>query len=487
MSTVRREQRFSPEHPCPICGRHDRLARGKGVRCTGFLSENGDYAHCSREEFAGGLPRSAASGTYGHWLGGVCMCGVFHGDGIPITGSTNQTSLPTSNGRRQVASKIVATYAYRDESGDLLFETVRYQPKRFSQRRPNGRGGWIWNLDGVRLVPYRLPEITTNGDRRLLVVEGERDADRLHSGGVIATTFPLGAGKWRSEYTEHFRGRHVVLIPDNDNPGRRHMTTVATSLYGLAASIKWLDLPGLPEKGDASDWLDQGGTLAELKRLIKTASDWSPPPIVQPSTAPTAEPEPWPVIAPEAFYGLTGEIVTAIDPTTEADPVFVLVTLLTEFGCLVNRGPHLMVGDDRHGSNIFCGCVGDTSTSRKGTSRRVVERIVEAVDPVFVRERVQGGLSSGEGLIWAIRDELVKTDRKGVEFVAVEGVSDKRLLCFEEEFSQTLKVAVRQGNTITEQIRRAWDSLPHIHILTKNSPARVTNPHVSMIVHITAA
>jgi hypothetical protein len=169
-------------------------------------------------------------------------------------------------------------------------------------------------------------------------------------------------------------------------------------------------------------------------------------------------PPPWPTLDRAALHGLVGDVVDALDPTTEADPVASLASLLTMFGSMVNRGPHLMVGDDRHGVNLNMALVGATGEGRKGTSRSGPERLLRLVDEAWANGRVQGGLSSGEGLVWAVRDPRYEPDRKTGENRLVEpGVTDKRLLCIEEELSAVLKAAQRQGNTITEIIRRAWD------------------------------
>jgi hypothetical protein len=173
---------------------------------------------------------------------------------------------------------IAATYDYKDDRGHLLYQVVRYVPKTFRQRRPDGTGEWIWNLKGVARVLYRLPELTAAGhDQPVFVVEGEKDADGLAKVGLQATTNPGGAGKWRPEFNEHLRGRHIVILPDNDEPGRAHAQTVAASLHGVAASINILPLPDLPPKGDISDWLDAGGTAETLLALVANQPAWAPP------------------------------------------------------------------------------------------------------------------------------------------------------------------------------------------------------------------
>lgn len=169
-------------------------------------------------------------------------------------------------------SRIIATYDYRDEKDELVYQVVRYEPKDFRQRRPDGKSGWIWNLEGVRRVPYRLPELLrTPLDEWVLVVEGEKDADRLASLGLMATTNCGGAGKWRAEYNEHFHGRRVAVVPDNDEPGRKHAEQVARELCGVAAEVRVVALPGLALKGDVSDWLDTDGTRERLLELVEKA------------------------------------------------------------------------------------------------------------------------------------------------------------------------------------------------------------------------
>lgn len=171
--------------------------------------------------------------------------------------------------------KVVKTYDYVDESGKLLFQTVRYEPKDFKQRRPDGKGGWLYNLQGVELVPYNLPEVIKA--KSIIVCEGEKDCLNLKAMGFTSTCNPMGAGKWRPEYNQYFKGKKVVIIPDADKPGRDHTLQVAKNLKGIAESVKVVELPELPEKGDATDWLYAGGTKEGLIELIKAAPKWEEP------------------------------------------------------------------------------------------------------------------------------------------------------------------------------------------------------------------
>jgi DNA primase len=155
---------------------------------------------------------------------------------------------------------------------------VRYVPKGFRQRRPDGKGGWIWSLGDVRSVPYRLPDLmeAVAQARPILIVEGEKDVESLRQLNVSATTNAGGAGKWRPEYAEYFRDADVMLCRDNDEAGREHMEIVAASLTVLVARLRTLNLPNLPDKGDVSDWIAAGGTAAELWKLSEAAPGWVP-------------------------------------------------------------------------------------------------------------------------------------------------------------------------------------------------------------------
>jgi 5S rRNA maturation endonuclease (ribonuclease M5) len=173
-------------------------------------------------------------------------------------------------------SPVIATYDYRDTNGKLLFQVCRTADKRFFQRRPDGKGGWLNGLGGIQPVLYRLPEVlqALKQGETIFIPEGEKDVDNLARLGLAATCNPMGAGKWRDHYSNWLKGANVVILPDNDEPGRKHAQQVAQSLYGKAASVKVLELPGLPAKGDVSDWLEAGHTKEELMRLAEETPDW---------------------------------------------------------------------------------------------------------------------------------------------------------------------------------------------------------------------
>ena len=177
-------------------------------------------------------------------------------------------------------------YVYSDEYGAPLFRVLRRQGKRFVQQRWNPETRrWQAGLgSGVRRVLYRLPEVMAAAERgeTVIVVEGEKDADRLHllisSYGWVATTSSAGASQWRAEYAASFRGsQRVVVIPDADAQGATYALAVATSVREVVADVRIVELPDLPRKGDVSDWLDRDHCLDELIRLIEGAGQFQPP------------------------------------------------------------------------------------------------------------------------------------------------------------------------------------------------------------------
>jgi len=209
---------------------------------------------------------------------------------------------------------------------------------------------------------------------------------------------------------------------------------------------------------------------------------------------PDPEITPWPEApSPEAYHGIAGEFVRTLDPHTEADPMALLVQFLIAFGNVVGRCPYYVVEADEHHVNAFAVLVGSTSKGRKGTSWGQVRRRFGAVDTTWTNERLVAGLSSGEGMIWAVRDPIHKHEpikAKGgrvidyQDVIADPGVDDKRLLVTETEFASTLQVARREGNTLSPLIRQAWDT-GSLRTLTKNNPAKATDAHISIIGHIT--
>src|SRR5262245_59150186 len=170
--------------------------------------------------------------------------------------------LATINRQQPTPPKnIVQSYRYADEKGEPLYEVVRLEPKDFRQRRLDSNGKWQWGLSDVRRVPYRLPELLQYPDATVFVCEGEKDATRVAALGLCATT--VASGKWTDDCIAVLRGRDVVIFEDNDEPGRKKAHDLAQALHGVAATIRIIRFPDLPEGGDVSDWLDADPRRAE--------------------------------------------------------------------------------------------------------------------------------------------------------------------------------------------------------------------------------
>ena len=213
-----------------------------------------------------------------------CQAGCSTKDVLSAVGLTLADLFPareSSNGKHNGTGKrIVAQYDYLSAEGELLYQVVRYSPKGFTQRRPDGNGGWTWNMQGVQRLLYRLPELLNSAEDRpddwVFVCEGEKDADNVTKRGLIATTNVSGAGKWSDDYAETLRGRKLAILPHNDPAGEQHGQKVAQSCHGKASDVRIVTLPDLSPKGDVSDWLAAGGTAEELIRLTEASPKWTP-------------------------------------------------------------------------------------------------------------------------------------------------------------------------------------------------------------------
>ena len=195
--------------------------------------------------------------------------------------------------------RIVKSYDYTDDTGKLLFQVVRLDPKDFRQRRPDGNGEWIWNMHGIDRVLYRLPQVieAVKAGQVIYTPEGEKDCDALVAIGLCATTNPGGAGKWQSSYTSTLIGAQVIIIADKDGPGRKHAAFLQNAIKSKAASVNVIELPdrnGCHVK-DATDWIQAGGTAEELHEIVMNTQAWVPPVEVKASVLElvTPEPEPW--------------------------------------------------------------------------------------------------------------------------------------------------------------------------------------------------
>jgi hypothetical protein len=300
--------------------------------------------------------------------------------------------------------------------------------------------------------------------------------------------------------------RSVIIVFDSDVRTNEKLRiaryALAKELRTRGARVLFLDIPNEAGAKGVDDLIG----IWEKDRVLDllTGKAYDP----KASTAKMDEPKPngaarcegwsttqskWPdELTAGAFHCITGELVRMIEPHSEADPAALLLQFLASFGNVIGRQSHFMAEADRHFMNLFVVIVGQTSKGRKGTSLGQIQRILAEVDPVWSETRVMGGLASGEGLIWAERDEVrdrVPAREKGrivryEEQISDDGEKDKRLLLVEPEFSRVLSVAERESNTLSAIIRQAWDT-GNLRILTKKQAARSTEAHISIIGHIT--
>lgn len=204
---------------------------------------------------------------------GLTMSDLFVGEVKPTNGNGADPRAVHDRG------KLLQTYDYTDANGELLYQVCRYEPKGFAQRRKID-GKWLYGLGDVSRVLYRLPQVieAVALKKDIFLVEGEKDADLLAEMGYVATTNPMGAGKWRPEYTRILAGASVVIIPDNDEPGQSHAESVARELLAAGSIVKIVKLPGLPPKGDVTDYVEShDNSMDQFWSIISSTPRWSPP------------------------------------------------------------------------------------------------------------------------------------------------------------------------------------------------------------------
>jgi hypothetical protein len=338
--------------------------------------------------------------------------------------------------------------------------------------------------------------ITWDSDNEPTIVDArelEHAVARLASATLLARHWPMGSRNdaanalaggllrsgWSEDDTEHFI--EAVCVAAGDEETRSRIKTVCYTHRKLAAGAHatgWPTLANIIGQSNVDrvrEWLG----LRSGEDREQTRED----------SAQVA----WPMLHTAALHGVAGDFVRLVEPHSEADPVALLVQFIVAFGSLIGRNAHFVAEADRHYTNIFAVLVGDTGTGRKGTAWGQAKRIFETLDETWARECLAGGMSSGEGLIYNVRDAVlstkpIKADGRatGVDEVVIadKGVTDKRLLVFEGEFASVLRAQGREGNTLSMVIRNLWDT-GDARSMVKTAPTRTTGAHVSIIGHIT--
>ncbi|MBA2282166.1 MAG: hypothetical protein H0W36_07610 [Gemmatimonadetes bacterium] len=237
---------------------------------------------------------------------------------------------------------------------------------------------------------------------------------------------------------------------------------------------------GAGPEPDSDDWLAWAETYADADGNGVETVEW-----LQTDNAgtlrerwqPGDDSVPWPAVSPAALHGLAGDVVRAIEPHTEADPVALLVTFLSVFGAAVGRGPHFHVDGADHPARLNVVLVGESAKARKGTSYARIEPLFHIADPGFSRERMLGGFGSGEAVVDALADSESDDGRPVIV--------DKRLLVQEGEFARLLKTAGRDGSTLSPLLRDAWDGR-RLQVRSRSKTAVADGAHVAVLAHVTA-
>jgi hypothetical protein len=363
------------------CPAHDDHRNSLSVAATTDRTLAHCHTGCTIEEIAAGArcsPRDLFFGTNGH-----------------------QTHRGPSAKRR-----IVATYDYTDGAGGLLYQAVRYEPKDFTQRRPDGAGGWIWNLGDVRRVLYRLRDLAEQ--KRVYWTEGEKDADRLAGLGLVATTSAMGAAAWRPEYAEQLvaqGARELVILPDNDPAGLKYARTLAAAAVAKGLVVRIVHLPGLPPKGDVSDWLNAGGTREQLEALVAAAA-----PVTRAELTEAAAAERAPTIASAS------RVRFRQGSDLDATPITYMVEDMLPSGMLGALGGKDGMGKTLFGAEIIkCGLTGQKLFGRFAVQQGPVYALF-LDDPEFlVRERLAVmGILDHPDLHVATENDVDMTDPKAM-------------------------------------------------------------------------
>ena len=295
---------------------------------------------------------------------------------------------------KTMPKRIKATYRYEDPDGTHVMNVVRFEPKDFRPQRPDGR----YSLEGVTRVPYRLPQMlkAIKGEKTVILVEGEKDCDNLAELGLTATTFPGGAGKWRDDYLHWFKGANIACLPDNDKPGKEGMHLLASKISPVAKSIIWLELPGIPEKGDISDWLQEGNDLKKFKALAKKeAKAWTAPTAVKTVKKETESILHKDFYSPPGFVGDLADFI--VDNSKYRQPILALSASLAYTGVLMGRK---VCTEENTRSNLFIAALARTGHGKE-SARAIIKNLDARLDlECFGAEKVTSRAAIERILSW---------------------------------------------------------------------------------------
>ena len=517
-------------HPCPKCGGTDRFrcldADAGALYCNQCFHEKNSDGFAAVQWMTGWtFPATLkAVAEYlnlpGSWNGHATN-GQTRGATVKPTAPANESvgNVPKGTAYATAGAAVVDTcqsmskegyelggeWLYHGPAGEHVGTVLRFnhatKPKTFRQVSLFANGWGRCGMPEPRPL-YCLPELAKADF--VFVCEGEKAADAVRSIGLAATTSSQGSGSAKLTDWSPLADKLVANLPDHDGSGEKYTGEVTPIQLRLnpPPRVKVVRLPGLPEKGDFVEWLaaqpdpnDHDAVCYALLNLVEAAETvvLDVPAVAvsvvdRRSTDDESETtniidDPWPAPPHEdAFHGVAGDFVRLTAPHSEADSVALLVQFLVVMGNIFGRHRFFQVERTRHYPNLFTVMVGDSSRARKGTAGEHVIHLANAIDSACADECTTGGLTSGEGLAWGVRDAVEAAPGHKEDC----GAKDKRLLSFESEFSTILKCKNRESNTLSEALRQAWDT-GNIRNRSKGSPSRATNAHVSLIGHTTTS
>jgi hypothetical protein len=399
------------------------------------------------------------------------------------TDSTELEVLDFARSQRRVPALVIPVHGV---NGECPFHRARPDDPREDAAKPGKFTKYEQPAKtGVALdVPPRAHSALSDPSKRMWVVEGEKKADSLVSRGEC-TIDVLGVWSWKREGLplpdwDNIRlvGREVFIAFDSDAERNAQVrlarSALASYLKSRGATVKIVKLQDKQDgsKTGVDDVLAAGGTVEELCELSEEFTGFQ------------TSARDWPIMAEEAYQGLAGEMVWAMEPNTESDPAGLLIMLLAVLGNVIGRGAHFRVEEDLHYCKIWPVLVGETGKGRKGTALNRIRRLMQSVDPDWYESCIATGLSSGEGVMERLRDPVVEEDEEGAPRMIDPGAPDKRLLIEEPEFGSPLTVMRREGNTLSMVARNLWDDRV-LQTMTRTKPLRASDTHGTIIGNIT--
>lgn len=370
---------------------------------------------------------------------------------------------------------------YYDMDGNPFRQRIRYALR--------AKDGSAWG-EGQGLIPYGLDRVEDKN--WTIIVEGETDPLTAWFNRFPALGIP-GASSCNCLQAEHIQKLLSIYYwkePDKGGETFAKKLVQRLSDIGFTGQCYEISIEGVKDISELylRDKENFSFALSQALESAKVITLPSPNPaeIIESSEdLDLEELIPWPSpLNKSALYGIVGKIVEAIDPHTEADLAAILMQFLVCFGSVIGRTAFYVIDGGKHFTNLFLVVVGASATGRKGTSFNHVKNLFTSVDPLWAKNCIAEGLSSGEGLIYTVRDPVFGVSKEGTKVITDLGCEDKRLTDIETEFMNTLGVMTRLGNTLSAMIRRAWNG-ETLATLTRNAPMKSTEPHISIIGHIT--